>query len=100
MKKEFALKSHLSSSLDLEGTKRKCDAYASALSAMGGLEPNTYAAAAAKLPPKRAKLDNKPPPTTGKAPFPLPSPPQGCSHHNSHDEGLLEVPTMPPETPI
>ena len=52
MKKEFSLKRHLFSSLNLDDIRRKCNTYASALLVIGGSEPGTYAVAVAKLPPK------------------------------------------------
>ena len=47
IKREFALKSGLFSSLDLEGIELKCANFTSALTAMGDDEEDTYASAAA-----------------------------------------------------
>ena len=48
VKREFALKSGLFSSLDLEGIELKCDNFASALTATGNEEEDTYASAAGR----------------------------------------------------
>ena len=48
VKREFALKSSLFTSLDLKGIELKCSNFASALTAMGDEDEDTYASAAAR----------------------------------------------------